>query len=177
LITAFPFARLGLPVEGIHLSLDDRELRAPFDPFSPSWASWTFEPIEDPERNAVSLFLFLSHISQTARDMLMFLGANGPSWVTLYALKDFMEKGGWSEKDMAVAAKVQKSELVRFRATANNHSALGPFARHGEVGWAPPASPMKHAEAIALVLTCVGAFLREEAIKQNIKATFAAMTI
>jgi hypothetical protein len=36
---------------------------------------------------------------------------------------------------------------------------------------------MKHAEAIALVLTCVGAFLREEAIKQNIKATFAAMTI
>jgi hypothetical protein len=163
------------PLEVIQLSSADLELRSPFDPFSPSWSTWRFDSIEDPERDTVSLFLFLSHQSQTARDMLMFLGANGPTWVTLYALKDFMKSGGWKDDRLAAASGVTDKEVERFSRTANNHASLGPFGRHGSSGFLPPKTPMTHPEAVKLILTCADAFLREEAINQNVRAIFSAM--
>ncbi|MBY2941883.1 hypothetical protein HF264_19645 [Rhizobium leguminosarum] len=165
---------LGQPVEGLYLSPTDLELRVPFNPFSPSWVSWDFEQIEDPERHPVSLFLFLAHYSSLTKDMLTFLGANGPSWVALYAMKDFMKKGGWKEVQLATAAGASVSEIKRFAGTANSHAALGPFGRHGSAGFAPLANPMTHADAVKLILTCVGAFFQHEAARFDLALQFAA---
>lgn len=160
------------PIEYLSGDINDFQLRAPFEPFCGDWASWTFKSIENPTRHPVSLFLFLAHFSATAKQMLIFLGANGVSWISLYALKDFMGNEGWSEDDMATAGGVPVGEIKRFRATANNHAAIGPFARHGEVGWLPPSNPMTLDEAEAVILKCVKGFFASLAKEYDIESVF-----
>lgn len=168
---------LGNPVETLHLSAGDTELRSPFEPFCADWAKWTFKSTECPYRHPVSLFLFLAHYSAISKDMLIFLGANGPTWVSLYAMKDFMTNGGWTEAQMAAAAGVSAKEIERFRRTANNHAALGPFARHGATPHTPPRIPMKHADAVKLVLGCVDGFLRSEVARLRLDGLFASKVV
>ena len=161
-------------VEHSGAGFGDFQLRHPFEPFSADWKRWTFDSSESPMRHPVSTFLFLAHYSQTAKDMLLFLGANGVSWISLYALKDFMAHEKWSEDEMASAGNVSVAELKRFRATANNHAAIGPFARHGEAGWTPPKVPMTLDKAHSVILDCVGGFMAALARKLDLTAVFAA---
>jgi len=165
------------PIERHDVTLENLELRFPFEPFSEEWSSWMFETVEDPHRNPVSLYLFLAHYSDVVKSMLLFLGANGPSWISLYALKDFMEQAGKKEADLAKAVGVPLSALQLFRATANNFAAIGPFARHGEVGWLPPKDPMRLVDATKLILRCAAAFLEDEAKRVDTRAAFAVKTV
>lgn len=165
-------ARLKCPVEHLKADVGDFQLSYPFEPFSPHWPTWSLQPFEDPSRHPVSLFIFLAHFSRTAKDMLIFLGANGLSWVTLYALRDFMKDDGWDNETMAASAGVCETELKRFTRTANNFAAIGPFARHGELGWEPPKVPMTLNEARSLVLGCVDKFLHDLAMAQALHQKF-----
>ena len=106
--------------------------------------------------------------------MLLFLGVNSPTWIALYALKDFIVKAGWDEEQTAAAAQVTAADIVRFRATANNFAAIGPLARHGELGWKPPSNPMKHEEATKLILNCVRAFFSSRATALDLQKKFEA---
>jgi hypothetical protein len=74
-----------------------------------------------------------------------------------------MKRGGWDEALVAKAADVSEKEVERFRHTANNPAAIGPFARHGEQGRQPPRIPMTLQDARNLILPAVGKFLDERA--------------
>lgn len=109
----------------------------------------------------VAEWIYLARCDEAARGILAFLGVNGATWISLYAAKDYIkQEGGWDEDQMAMATGKPKAEFVRFRQTANNSAAIGPFARHGEQGWKPPAKPMTLDEASDLIRVTVFAFLR-----------------
>lgn len=132
----------------------------PFDEFVP--------PILAPEIDLESRYGAEQMISQArfdpvARGMLKHVGHNGPDFRTLYSLLDWMESEGWSE-DKVAAVTEQKVDAVKlFTHTANNETVLGPMARHGKKGYAPPAVPMTLKEAQALILPASKAFLKERA--------------
>lgn len=110
----------------------------------------------------VASWIFLARYDDAARGILAFLGVNGPTWISLYACKDYVAKqGGWDESQMALATGKPKAEFERFRQTANNAAAIGPFARHGELGWKPPLNPMTLEEASDLIRLTVRRFLRQ----------------
>ncbi|HAU77181.1 MAG TPA: hypothetical protein DCW88_17130 [Agrobacterium sp.] len=165
-------SRLLRPVEHLDVSFDAFQLQYPFEPFSSAWKAWKFDPLEDPFRHPVSILLFLAHYCGTTKNMLLFLGANDVSWISLYALKDFMANEGLSETDMAKAGGVDVADLRIFRQTANNFAAIGPYARHGELGWKPPAKPMPLGTATKLILACVSGFLSLRATSLNLRGEF-----
>lgn len=121
----------------------------------------------------VAKWLHLARTDEAARGILAFLGVNGATWISLYACKDYIAKqGGWDEDRMASATGQPKAEFERFRQTANNAAAIGPFARHGEVGWQPPANPMRLEEASDLIRKTVRHFLghRSTLLLERLKA-------
>ena len=164
--------RLLRPVEHLDVGFDAFQLQYPYEPFSLAWKSWKFDPLEDPFRHPVSTFLFLAHYCDTTKNLLLFLGANGVSWISLYALKDFMGNEGLSENEMAKAGGVDVADIRVFRQTANNFAAIGPYARHGELGWKPPAKPMLLGDATKLILACVSGFLSSRATSLNLQGEF-----
>jgi len=116
----------------------------------------------------------MSRTDELTRGMLRFLGVNGPTWITLYALKDFMKRGGMDEPKLALAAGVSLDEVKRFRHTANNPASIGPFARHGPQGHKPPAVPMTLPEAKRIILTAAGKFLDQRAKDLKIVQSYLA---
>ena len=167
----FPW-QIGRPVEADLFQDDCFSLVIATEPFSPDWKNWRFAASESPFLHRVSLYLFLAHFDETVKNMMMFLGVNGPTWITLYALKDFIGQAGWSEQQMATGAGVSVAEVKRFRATANNFAAIGPYARHGELGWQPPSSPMGHEEAKNIMIRCVRAFFNQQISAKNLREEF-----
>lgn len=160
------------PIEHSPVRQQDLRLRIPAQPFSPQWKNWMFESQNDPFRHLVGTYLFLAHFDETVKHMLVFLGVNGPTWISLYAIKDFIGKAGWSEERMAEGARVNKSEIERFRRTANSFEAIGPFARHGRKGFEPPSNPMTLEDAQNVILDCSEAFFKERGRTINLKLKF-----
>jgi hypothetical protein len=133
------------------------------DPFSAEWSAGAIPTAYGELRLPTERMLFMARTDDLTRDMLRFLGVNGPTWIALYVLKDYMKRGGWDEALVAKAAGVSEKEVERFRRTANNPAAIGPFARHGEQGHQPPPIPMTLQDARDLILTAAGKFLDERA--------------
>lgn len=96
--------------------------------------------------------MWLARFDSPSRALLQFLGFNGPTWITLYGLLDFMKNAGMSDADVANAAGSSVTQLKKFTGTANNFTVLGPFCRHGPKGWIPPANPMTLEDAAKLIL-------------------------
>lgn len=119
-------------------------------------------------------WVFMARHDALTLDMLRFLGVNGPTWITLYALKDYMKSGGWDEVKVAAAAGVTAKEVERFRHTANNPAAIGPFARHGNQGHKAPAKPMTLGEARKIILTAGGKFLDNRAKELKVAENYVA---
>jgi hypothetical protein len=142
------------------------------EPFSSEWPQWRHNAMlmSMAMARAPARFLFLTRYDELARGMLQFLGTNGVTWISLYALKDFMTHSGWSEADIARGADDTKANVEMFRRTANNYSAIGRFARHGEQGWQPPTTPMTLDAAADLILKATVAFLNERAREMNLVA-------
>lgn len=128
-------------------------------PFSAKWSAAAIPASYGDLRLPAERMLFMARTDDLTCDMLRFLGVNGPTWITLYALKDYMKRGGWDEARVANAAGVPEKEVERFRRTANNPASIGPFARHGEQGHRPPPVPMTLQDARGLILTATGKFL------------------
>ena len=168
--------QLNPPIEHSKVVQQDLRLKIPAQPFSPDWEAWTFEACDDPFRHPVSTYLFLAHFDETVKHMLVFLGVNGATWISLYALKDFVGRAGWEEDRMALGAGVTTSEIERFRRTANSFEAVGPFARHGQQGHQPPSNPMTLEEARKIICDCVEAFFTERARAVDLAQRFEERT-
>ncbi|MGN8001502.1 hypothetical protein [Sphingomonas sp. 22176] len=142
------------------------------DPFSPKWSGASVPRSYGHLVLPAERMLFMARTDELTRNMLKFLGVNGPTWIALYALKDYMKSGGWDEGALANASEVSKSEVERFRRTANNPAAIGPFARHGEQGHQPPDVAMTLPEARAIILKATGRFLDERARKLDVVGSY-----
>ena len=132
-------------------------------PFSAKWSAAEIPASYGDLHLPTERMLFMARADDLTREILRFLGVNGPSWITLYALKDYMKRGGWNEARVANAAGVLEKDVELFRRTANNPASIGPFARHGEQGHQPPPVPMTLQNARSLILTATGKFLDERA--------------
>lgn len=129
-----------------------------FDP-APFWSDYVTASPAWPDHEAAT-YIYLARSDEAAKEILLFLGTNGPTWISLYAILDTMKFYGWGEKDMINSGAATEKELDLFGHTANNPAAIGPLARHGsKKGWTPPANPMSLAEAQTLVLKIAQKFL------------------
>lgn len=95
--------------------------------------------------------LFVSRYDETLRDFLFFVGVNGNSWVSMYAVTEFARRAwGWDEEKIRSAptdSNDQTNWYRRFTATANSHAILGPLGRHGPSSNTPPNRTISHSEA------------------------------
>lgn len=112
----------------------------------------------------VSKWIFLARTDLAARGILSFLGVNGATWISLYAAKDYMKtRDNWDEKRLAQVTGEPESEFLRFRHTANNEAAIGPFARHGDLNHQAPKDPMSLDRASDLIRKAAAKFLDHRA--------------
>lgn len=101
----------------------------------------------DPLRNLVDKVIFLARYDKTIRNILLYTGYNGLSYITLYAYKDWMKSNGIDDKQIASWADWSNAKLKDFHNTANNPAYLGPFCRHGGVTELPKRPmPLKEAQ-------------------------------
>ena len=141
---------------------DGNILADPFKSDAKNWTSSSSNYAENPFRHFVSASLFLSRHNQDIRLMLSFLGFNGITWISLYALRDFLKGFGWSDADICTKTGISAAELKNFTYTANNVQAIGPNARHGIVGHKPPTTPMSLESAANIILKAVKIFMDEK---------------
>ena len=127
----------------------------------------------DPFCNFTSTMIFLAKHDDISKGMLQFIGYNGITWISLYALMDFMKTNGWDNARIAKEAVKTESEVKRFAHTANNFAAIGPFARHGDLGHQAPKIAMTLEEAANLVFPAVKKFLLERAHSINLPDIWA----
>lgn len=121
----------------------------------------------------VSMAIYQARYDDVSRGMLQFVGFNGVTWISLYALLDFMKKNGWDEKKVELASGHKKGEVKRFTHTANNFAAIGPFARHGHLGHDSPTHPMTLDTAAELILSASKAFLIERCSALDLETIWA----
>ncbi len=153
---------------GTSSSSFNKNIEFPFEPFSCNWKSSNCSDHSRPIRHVVSRNIHLAHYCDTIKNMLIFLGYNGVSWITLYAMKDFIKSFGWDDNKIANASGCNTQKLKLFSQTANNFAAIGPLARHGQTGWQPPSVPMSLHDATELILSCVDAFCEERAHQKGV---------
>ena len=127
----------------------------------PFWQEYVDTTKKQPE-DLVARVIHKSRSDLKLREILLFLGVNKLSWISLYAVLDTIKSEGWNEKKIIEEKVATEVELNLFGQTVNNPAAIGPFARHGtKRGWNPPANPMPHATAKKLILEIVKAFVLE----------------
>lgn len=137
---------------------DYEVIAAPFSARSANWIPKWHSPL-NPFRGFAAAMLWLAREDEYSRGLLQFLGLQGCTWISLYALLDFMKTSGLSLREIADAGNTSEAELKRFTHTANNFSAIGPLCRHGDLGHQPPKNPMRLTEAAAIVLPAARKFL------------------
>jgi len=140
-------------------------------PFSPTSIAWRYRPSVSPMEHPVSRWIFLARHIDVAKHLLQFLGVNGITWISLYAALDFLKS---NKADAAALAKASQAQMKRFTHTANNFSAIGPFARHGDLGQEPPQNPMSLDEASKLVLAAVRGYLEQLVIEAMLSSQWEA---
>ncbi|KKW89402.1 hypothetical protein [Sphingobium chungbukense] len=142
------------------------------DPFSADWMAAQIPRAYGDLKRPSARMLYMARTDDLTRGMLSFLGVNGPTWISLFALRDYMNNGGWDDDAIAVAANSTRSEVNRFRQTANTPAAVGPFARHGEQNYQAPKKIMTLDEAKAIILAAAGRFLDDRAQKLAISQVY-----
>lgn len=140
--------------DGIVMSCDvDVEVRDShgniIDPPKLPTAQWQNLLLED--ENVATVCELMSHIPQGWNDLYRALEIIADDVGGNHKLTEY----GWLTKD----------SLRRFRHTANSPASIGLEARHGVDQADPPATPMMHAEAAALLDTIVYQWLELKASK------------
>jgi hypothetical protein len=144
------------------------------DPFSKELLAKPLTYVFGDLRNQTDRLLFQSRHDRTTRDMLSFMGVNGPTWIALYAMRDYMKKNGWDDAKIGAASLTSANDVSLFARTANNPAAIGPLARHGDQGHAPPLKPMSLEDARNVILSAVAAFLDERGDLIDVRDIFKA---
>jgi hypothetical protein len=116
----------------------------------------------DPAEGLAVPLIQAASVSPRARDALVIVGRQDPTWSELYLLFELvqgdvggrMHDQGW----------ISKADADRFTHTANSYSVLRSAGRHGkDPGRPPPANPMPHAFAADLIRQLVLSWLRSVA--------------
>ena len=126
----------------------------------PFWKEYAEATIEQPD-HFVARAIHKSRYDLSVREILLFLGVNGLSWISLYAVLDTVKCGGLDEKTIVAKQIATADEMNLFGQTANNAAAIGPFARHGNKGWKPPQTPMTLQQAKELILRIVNRYVKD----------------
>jgi hypothetical protein len=98
--------------------------------------------------------------SAAARDALVLVGRQQPTWSELYLAFELVEAN--TGRQMFAAGWISRSDERLFSQTANSYTALGRQARHGKTTRNPPSAPMSLTRATELVRQLVGAWLKRE---------------
>lgn len=118
---------------------------------------------DTPNDHPVARMIFQCRTDDACREILMFIGVNGITWISLYAALDTIKYHGWNEDTIVANTSITKNDLGAFTGTANNVGLIGPLARHGERGWRTPSRTMKLDEASEMMRQVIGAFLDDRA--------------
>ena len=126
-------------------------------------------------QNAVAegKWVFTARYDAATYGILRLLGMNGVSWVSLYAVLDHLVHKKWcvdnavwrgtKRADLSTAdagnAAVFFGRMKLFKRTANCAGVLGPYCRHGELGYQADFTPMKLPVAQTLILNEARAFI------------------
>ena len=158
----------GLPVD----TPLDADLRA--EPFSEAHIKSRVDSILRPNSD-VAVLIFQARYDEIAKQVLKFLGVNGITYMSLYALIDWM-KVDWDERTIATEAGLSNSIFADFKQTANNPTFLGPFSRHGGTGTAPKR-PVLLKDAEGPILKATRSFLRERAKEAQLSDRWKAIAL
>jgi hypothetical protein len=112
----------------------------------------------DPREALASPLMHAASLSPKARDALIIAGRPTLTWAELYLLFELVESDVGSQ--MFNLGWISRSDADLFTRTANSYRTLRSHGRHGKDRGAPPANPMQHSVAVALVLGLVKAWLR-----------------
>jgi len=170
------------PLEDMY-ELDQERIQPPKNgnilafPFSDEYINTKVSTHFNPLPHFFGRVIFQARYDAVTREILSFLGVNGITWISLYAALDYLKHNGWDEAEISFRNLAGKSDLDRFRRTANNAAAIGPYARHGEQGWAPPKHPMTLTEATEMLLPVVASFLDERGNEINIAAKWSSLIL
>lgn len=162
-----------------HCSYPGFEIEGIASAFSSNAQAWicNWRSSVNPYTGFVSAMLGLAREDERSRGMLQFLGLNGCSWITLYALLDFMKSDGVTVVDIASMANSTTTEVNRFTHTANNYAAIGPLCRHGELGHQPPKNPITLDEASKLIIPATHQYLLNRVKSLDLAAKWDANKI
>ncbi len=61
-------------------------------PFSAAYLARHADPLRNPLNNEITKFIFLARFDPLAKDILLYVGVQGLTYITLYALTDWMTK-------------------------------------------------------------------------------------
>lgn len=102
----------------------------------------------------ISALLKLSQVDAAVRKVLELL-TRGADWVNLYRIYEAIQADAGTQLEKWSSS----NKLRTFKHTANSAEVLGHDARHGKSVGAPPANPMSHQEAQALIESLVANWL------------------
>jgi hypothetical protein len=124
------------------------------------------EYLEKANGSSLGLWMYVARHDEITRSVLNFVGTNGLSWVTLYALLEFCKSAGWNDNKIASTGALQPGRTgwrKLFGQTSNSFEVLGPLSRHGPGAASAPKKPMTHAKAVEHVRRCTIELLKERA--------------
>lgn len=148
------------------------------EPFSQIEINKRVTSNEYPFSHQVSTMLFAARYDHVVCDILKYIGVQNLTYVTLYALYDWMTMTGegWTKKELASKAGWSTAQLKDFTQTANNPAYLGPFCRHGGVD-TPPKRPMPLDEAIDPILKATIVFIEERIQSIDLQAKWDTLIV
>lgn len=146
------------------------------DPFSPRHLLTRHRLSDSHLDDPLTRSLFLARYDTTVQALLKYIGYHGLTFVSLYALRDWMNDAGWNDDKVAEEAGWSKARLRDFTGTANNPVYLGPHSRHGGTKAKPLKRPMEFSEADRGMRRATQHFLLERAEHADLHEKWKALS-
>ena len=108
------------------------------------------EFLEGPETDFPAM-MNLCSTHEDAREALFYFGSGGNPWANFYKVLEIVQDDCGETPQLVKRNWCTKSELERFKRTANHQEAIGAFSRHARMRADPPSNPMSVEEARSFV--------------------------
>ncbi|GAN92661.1 hypothetical protein Gbth_014_017 [Gluconobacter thailandicus F149-1 = NBRC 100600] len=99
------------------------------------------------------------------------------SYITLYALYDWMKKGKWDNTRICKEENWSASQLNDFTNTANNPVFLGPYCRHGGSTGPSPKRPVLLKDTIPGIMSAIRAYIKERGENIDIQSELYTLIV
>lgn len=108
-------------------------------------------PANDPPLGQDEIVLLLANCQDKRVRLVLTNYAKADDWHHLSNVLDSIEEAVGGERALKQRGWAAAGDIDRFTGTVNNAKTLGPGARHGRLGWDPPATTMNLPEAQDLI--------------------------